>query len=80
MDGWLLAWAIWAMEGPDHEAAGSLLRWRRSPGRMAVGESKLCAAVASPEAEAEFRGSAHLDLCEELWTTKMHSQLCRAFR
>ncbi|MQM00318.1 hypothetical protein Taro_033051 [Colocasia esculenta] len=27
---------------------------------------------------ALFRGSAHIDLCEELWTTKMHSQQCPA--
>ncbi|MQL77881.1 hypothetical protein Taro_010280 [Colocasia esculenta] len=30
--------------------------------------------------DVRFRGSAHFDVCEELWTTKMHSQQCRAFK
>ncbi|MQL90995.1 hypothetical protein Taro_023599 [Colocasia esculenta] len=43
------------------------------------GEFGCCCRTSGGETEP-FRGSAHRDLCEELETTKMHSQLCRAFQ
>ncbi|MQL76001.1 hypothetical protein Taro_008393 [Colocasia esculenta] len=54
---------------------------RKSQNERTRAVSSSLAAVRYKETDpgSLFRGSVHIDLCEELWTTKMHSQQCRAF-